>query len=437
MQRAKETHARSQTLYEKEIRRARKEAFKSSSALVKLQEDLKTARNRFTLMREEVEVQKRKVEAKEQETFAAQYQLVGVQEELEKTKQDVTLVTEENTALKTSLKEEEIARIAAEGSIALPVSAEADEFASPQREDCPTCQDLHACRRGSLKENVDPVLNKLPTFDENELTILKRKLKYEIWRRKDAEEMVEHLQIECQFKVCSCRLAERDGYEYIHDRSVLDDRYKERIAQLRVEQNGTASQYELATRASEDTLELPKGDEVDIGKAIMEESEPENNQETREDLNPQVTFSPTTGTFHTVPSPTHLIHSSNSATPSPPSPSAPTTPFQNQHLASSLDSPTDQENYHIDPPQISFPSTPRPPASSVRPQTMRVISTTTTVPLAEPYSPACTMTREEALEQIRHRRGRARSVALNGTPRKPLTGPAALRRDISAPAGTA
>ena len=42
--RAKETHGHTQQLWEKEIRRARKETFKAQSALVKCQEELKSSR---------------------------------------------------------------------------------------------------------------------------------------------------------------------------------------------------------------------------------------------------------------------------------------------------------------------------------------------------------------------------------------------------------
>ena len=69
-------------MYEKEVRRARKEAFKSSSALVKLQEELKTARNRYTLMRVEAESERQKSIVKEIESSAAQQQLVMMKEEL-------------------------------------------------------------------------------------------------------------------------------------------------------------------------------------------------------------------------------------------------------------------------------------------------------------------------------------------------------------------
>lgn len=49
-----------------------------------------------------------------------------------------------------------------------------------------------------------------------------------------------------------------------------------------------------------------------------------------------------------------------------------------------------------------------------------------------------TMTREQALAQIRERRGRARSAAQGAaTPRKPMVTGSGERRDVSAPAGRA
>ncbi|MCJ1427817.1 hypothetical protein MMC29_005723, partial [Sticta canariensis] len=208
LQRIKETHAHSQALYEKEVRRARKEAFKSSSALVKLQQELKSARNKFTLMREEVDVQRRKVEEKEQETFSAQYQLVGLQEEIENLGRQRKAIEEERDALKTSLKEEEVARIAAQGRIALPVSREEDEFASPKKK-----KRSGSVRRESFKENVDPEFS----AEQEELIALKEEIRMEKRIRQRTEDQVDFMKMECQFQCCSCRLAERQGVEYFHD----------------------------------------------------------------------------------------------------------------------------------------------------------------------------------------------------------------------------
>lgn len=209
LQRTKETHAHSQTLYEKEVRRARKEAFKASSATVKLQEELKTARNRFTLMREEAEAQRRKAEGRDQAVFSAEYLNVGLQEEIEKVKQQLKAAEDERDALRTSLKKEEVARIAAEGKIPLPVSKEQDEFSSPKK----SAQRPH---RESLKENEDPMAAE--EFDEE--AGLREQLGIERRVRQRAEAQIDFMKMECQFRCCSCRIAESQGKDYIHDNSL-------------------------------------------------------------------------------------------------------------------------------------------------------------------------------------------------------------------------
>ncbi|KAL9108263.1 MAG: hypothetical protein Q9187_008321, partial [Circinaria calcarea] len=281
MQRLKETQSHSQALYDKEVRRARKEAFKSSSALVKLQEELKTTRNRCTLMREDVEVQKRKVEEREKETFTAQYQLVGVQEELESLRQQIKVTQEERDALNTNLKEEEVARIAAEGRILLPRLQEPDEFSSPEKIRLGT-------RRDSGKENLDPETSE-DEEEEDELTLLKQELAFEKKLHAKAEAHVEFLQMECQFRCCSCRLAERQGVEYIHD-----GKYAARMAEIAADIPG-------ATRPSPERSTTP------LSSPAAESPERYTLDEDPQDTELLIEFSPTTGTFRTIPSPARQI----------------------------------------------------------------------------------------------------------------------------------
>ena len=443
MQRLKETQSHSQTLYEKEVRRARKEAFKSSSALVKLQEELKTTRNRFTLMREDVEAQKRKVEEREKETFAAQYQLVGVQEELASLRQQIKATQEERDALRTNLKEEEVARIAAEGRIPLPSPQEPDEFSSPRKF-------RSEIRRDSGKENTDPGVLENEEQAEDELALLKKELALERKLHTKAEDQVEFMKMECQFRCCSCRLAERQGIEYIHD-----GKYAARMAQIAADiaKATPLSQERSTTPPFSPTADSPENFTLD---------------EDPQDTEPLIEFSPTTGTFRTIPSPARQIsfneppppfHIPETITPTtsqnltiplldpflPESPSLlsvalkPTTAtFSTQPAITPTQPPT--------PPPTTIPITPRPlPTLPLRPHLTRIISTTTTIPLAEAFSPAPlpstpffdtapTMSREEALEQIRQRRGRARSIAAGqATPRKAMVDLGGLRRDCSAP----
>ncbi|MCJ1335639.1 hypothetical protein MMC09_000911 [Bachmanniomyces sp. S44760] len=426
LQRTKETHAHSKALYEKEVRRARKEAFKSASALVKLQEELKTARNRYTLMREDVEEQKRIVVCRDQETFAAQYQLVGVQEELEHIRQRAQVYEEETASLKASLKEEEVARIAAEGRLALPVSTDNDEISPPKK------RRLAFERRESLKENIDP-----DVIDAGleEVAELKEDLRWERKMRLRAQDLVDFMKMECQFGCCSCRLAEGQGTHYVHDRTFIPEA-------TGVVNSFTEEESQIVALESDSECNAPPNEPSML-----------------------IQFSPSSGTFHAMPSPTREVNSG------PTDPSTSSKPSNNtRQPCSSIDTavspalapssspetssilslndvpkPTGSPPHggpssppttphpralHIQPPNQSIPSTPL-----ARPHLLHVRSTTTTIPLAEPFSPAATMTREEALESIKQRRGRARSFATGigcagGTPRKGLEG---LRRDVSAP----
>ena len=448
MQRLKETQARSQALYEKEIRRARKEAFKSSSALVKLQEELKTTRNKFTLMREDVETYKRKLDAQDQEMFTARYQLVGLQEDLAAVRQQVKNAEEERDTLKRSLKEEEVARIAAEGKISLPPPIETDEFSSPRKS-----------RRESGKENMDPI-DYESEDDRDELSRLKLELTREKRRRIKAVRLIDFMNVECQFNRCSCRIAARQGKG--HSQSHKNNAHMTFIEQ-KAGSNGDVLQDAPITpsQTSEKTT-----------------AQHEDHDQPAFDSEPLIEFSPTTGTFRTVPSP---MRDSPSELPTPSRlfseepaflapPLNPTAISESPSLLSlganllPAETSTDEQSpdllqdsspgvVAVSPP-VSNPNTPRTPAQNLlfRPQTAgpsRIISNTITItiPLADPYtpakmpyspgpntmpySPASTMTREQALEQIRQRRGRARSIAAgNGTPRKPMFD---ARRDISAP----
>ncbi|KAL9597748.1 MAG: hypothetical protein Q9219_004942 [cf. Caloplaca sp. 3 TL-2023] len=413
-----QTHA--QGVYEKEVRRARKEAFKSSSALVKLQEELKTTRNRYTLMREEVDVQKRKVENKEQETFAAQYQLVGIQEELETTRRTIKVVEEERDALKTNLKREEVARVAAEGKIALPPSQEPDEFSSPKKR-----------RRESKKENVDPA--EADSAGGHLVEVLREELRVEKRMRLQSDDLIEFMKMECQFQCCSCRIAEEEGTQYIHD-----GRFQEKTGKT---PRSVSKQVQTPQPQPMSPLEPSTSVPSSPAKA------PSLQGQTTEML---INFSPSVGTFFKAPTPTSpdllldLPHL-------PPPNLSPSTASENPThqpftttTTTTIHQPSPQRPQQ--PPRILNPETPRPlpipprQAPHTAHPTIRSVTfpgsttVTTTVPLAPiPVSPDRTISRDEALEQIRLRRGRAQSAAGNGTPRRVLRG-VAERRDLSAPA---
>ena len=388
------------------MRRARKEAFKSSSLLVSLQEELKNTRNRYTLVREEIESQRRKSDEKEQDAFQLQRQLVELHEELDSLRKRLCVTEEEREGLKMALKEEEVAKIAAEGAIALPVSGEDDEFASPRKR--------RREERQSLKENVDP----LARDDEDaELMALKEDLRLEKRLRTKAEEETHFLKMECQFGVCSCRIAEREGSNYVHD-SKFDTR-------VQAAEKGEAADNKISHTSSNEML-------IDV--AVESSPSEAENVEQRISDQARIIFSPNSGTFSKSPiQPTFTNHEASN----PPSLQA-TNPVQS--TPTTTPSPPS-------PPSINeiLPQTPRPlPQPPIRQPRTISATTVTTIPLKleeavftppAPNTPGG-ISREEALEQIRLRRGRARSFAarLGGTPGKGV-GRDGGRREISAPAG--
>ncbi|CAK7244818.1 MAG: hypothetical protein STHCBS139747_006364 [Sporothrix thermara] len=238
--RAKETHAHTQALWEKEIRRARKETFKSQSAIVKLQEELKAARASARASEEALVHEKERSKAREQEAFQARYELVGCQEELQQTLQKVKMLEQERDAFRSLAKsEEDVARIASEGRLPLPppdpeeeaeeqqlkereeAEAEQTEADSPRSDDDSMAEDDDAAdtllaipkqrsnkRKSSSKSarvsSVALLDIKSSATSEAEISELTRLWQWEKQRADRASDLVEYLEAECHLRACSC-----------------------------------------------------------------------------------------------------------------------------------------------------------------------------------------------------------------------------------------
>lgn len=200
--RAKETHAHTQALWEKEIRRTRKEAFKSQSTIVKLQEELKSARASQKSAQDTLEREKERSLNREQEAFQARYNLVGLQEQLDKNRSELEqaleklkTVEQERDAFKSLAKtEEDVARIAAEGRLPLPAGNgdDDDEFASPRK------------TNGSRAVSLSLLDIKSSAASEAEIDELTRMWQWEKQRADRAADQVEYLEAECSLRACSC-----------------------------------------------------------------------------------------------------------------------------------------------------------------------------------------------------------------------------------------
>ncbi|KAF2683852.1 hypothetical protein K458DRAFT_478185 [Lentithecium fluviatile CBS 122367] len=435
-------------------------------------------------------------------------------EEVQALKDKLMLAEGERDALKTSLKEEEVLRIAAEGQIPLPAATteEHDEFGSPVRS--PRKQRTPE-RDEDDKENVEPKKAIV------EMRLMQSELVAEKRLRERAQEQIEFMKMECQFRCCSCRIADSKGSKYIHDGSYTAE--MERIKASVPNMTPPPSDHGDDPMEGVTIKQEPAEDQRPFSPRVEENSESHNQSfETTVIVNrmksitpeAEVLFSPTTGTFRSVPSPVKGSVTTEVATPAMPSQaglsviseattdSSPWIPDANStmipvdnvsrstsratsrsasrphsrtesvaekqptakssaiviHEDAILDSDEDTEAQ--DPHDPSEPATPGPYIT-------RTITTTTTIPLHfSPFTPAkrsgnVPMTpstvahapanaqtpvlgelsmnqlpfdRAAALEAIRQRRGRARSMAAgHGTPQKQMMEGVKERRDISAP----
>ena len=359
-------------------------------------------------------MQRRKTNTKDEENYTVQCQLVELQQELEKQKQQNKLVEAERDALKTSLKDMESTRTVAERVITSPLSRDREDSPTPKK---------RSRRSESMKENMDP---RAPQV-QDQLEIVEEQLRMEKRMRLRADDQVHFMKMECQFQCCSCRIAERQDTEFVHD-----DTLAAQMAEIasKIAAISEKSAPEAATTSLQEQIIEP----VPVPAQVQQPSTPARQpslprENTDQDL---LNFSPTTGTFHKVPSPTKPSFSPpTQATPEPSTQTPQSTPQAN-NLPSIPTSPT-QPTY-----SFTFPETPRP--LPIPPPRTISYTKTVTVPLKDdtPFTPAPAtpggISREEALEQIRQRRGRARSIAVgNGTPRKKMVEIGELRRDISAP----
>jgi len=203
---AKGEYSSNAEAYVKEVRKARKEAFKSASVVLKLQETLRDTQKRLQVSKIDHATDVQKADRFEQEATDAKCALMAMQQDLNKLQEQFRVLEQEKEALKTSLKEEEVARIAAEGQIALPTSQEDDTdlFTSPRKSTSP--RKLQSSSFSDDKENVGVVTKKMVDTKR-----LQEEVEAERQKKEAAEEMVEFLRMECAFRCCDCTSNTRHG----------------------------------------------------------------------------------------------------------------------------------------------------------------------------------------------------------------------------------
>lgn len=397
--------------------------------MVKIQEELKASRDTLRMVQGGLEQEKIRSVKREQEALAAKYQLTAVQEELSRLQEKIKLVEQERDAFKTIAKNEEIARIAAEGRIPLPQSAKDDEFSSPKKD----------------RKSIDPLTTLLSPAGRDELDELRLKLAWEIQRANRALDQVEFLEMESTLHACESKSNKRKSID-------AQEHYDDSERQTKSQKTNTVfiPSEGIFKSVPQESSNLGESTSSEINRVLEQPSE-------------------------------HSTHSHRDATPSPEPPTAPIISDGNSSLLSIFDEVTGPKPTRSPQSPVNLPgfkveddTNPEDLNGSTsttihHPQTHRhhhkptfhTVSTTTRIPLvdssedqvypATPKTPTSsnlpndtndpalglTVSREEALAMIRERRGRARSLAQGTmTPRKQMV-EGGNRRDISAPAGGA
>lgn len=362
----KERQAHERSIFEKEIRKARKEAFRAGSTLVKLQEELKHAKSEAKALKDEVAAEREAKDKAKQEAFERAYALAGLTEELEVMKGKLRSMEASNHSDTLEVRAHEIRRedfgriSLAEGDLAFlttprrPKRVAADSARSPVSEveadstaeaTPPKRQRLSECTTTAEEEQVTSSTSP-DKLDIDEWEDLKKELGFERRLRVKAEEMVHFLNIECQFERCSCRIAESQGRRYIYDSEFYEKFQKPQLEAeaVRREEDRRAeeSRREEATRRAKDARQAEEARQAEARQAEETRRAEEARQAraravhvpsshtpsvdpptpVRQQMEsavkpepidppeqmqmpeePLVTFSPETGTFKTFPSP--------------------------------------------------------------------------------------------------------------------------------------
>ncbi|GAQ35981.1 hypothetical protein AtubIFM55763_003064 [Aspergillus tubingensis] len=351
LQTTKERQAHERSIFEKEIRKARKEAFRAGSVLVKTQEELKNARNEAKGYKDEAQAERAAKEQAKQEAFERAYAIAGLTEEMEVLKEQLRAAEANNHSQKLEAqaqqKKNDIGRMSlTEGDLNLLLTPtprrpkrSAEEIANPPQanvaESSPV-KDTPPKRQRMSDVTPRKEAAEITTLDvhEEQIAELEETLRRERQLRVDAEGMLEFLRLECHFKRCTCRLAEQKSVPHTHEPQSVDTTKKDELEHPKHhknDQNALAApekpspshtpkgEPRYVTSVKEQILmEDPAGEEAaerevagddvdeDVDEIVEEVEEIQDVDDDDDDEPPEeplITFSPATGTFHTFPSP--------------------------------------------------------------------------------------------------------------------------------------
>jgi hypothetical protein len=212
------------------VRKAKKEAFHSSSKLVDTQEELKATKQSVRQALESAEKNVLLLRQVTEEASSERAKVVAIEREAEVLRERVALLESEREELRKVVEEKELLRIAAEGRLPLPLDAD-DDFSLLEGAEEKPVQPKSAEEKVSIQTIIVEV-DRPPKRSwrgltiEEELQSENSELKSQV---KDLEITMEEMHMECQFQACACRIAEARGKEYIRDSSTRDPDFKAKM----------------------------------------------------------------------------------------------------------------------------------------------------------------------------------------------------------------
>ncbi|PIG84577.1 hypothetical protein AARAC_002463 [Aspergillus arachidicola] len=312
LQTAKTRQAHERAVFEKEIRKARKEAFRAGSVLVKTQEELKQARSEAKVLKDEVQSEREAKEKAKQEAFERAYTLAGLMEEIEVLKGRLRTAEAKSHAVTLEARAHkmhkgDVGRVSlAEGDLAFlqTPTPRRPKRSAEESEDTP----LESRFNHSVAQDTPPKrprvsdvtprneMQKLDSPEANGDSIheLQAQLESERQLRVNAEDMIEFLKVECMFKRCTCRIEEEREKSHIQDTTEHTTK--------KLDSAGEHIDKDEHAGANPRIENSPPSPDKSSGQPIESAEEPETEDQPQPEET-TITFSPATGTFHTIPSP--------------------------------------------------------------------------------------------------------------------------------------
>ncbi|KAL9618448.1 MAG: hypothetical protein Q9160_006826 [Pyrenula sp. 1 TL-2023] len=213
LQSAKERQAHERQVFEKEVRKARKDAFRAGSALVKLQEDLKEARTENSGLRKDIQREKEAKEMAKQEAFERAYTLSGQAEELQVLKEQLRSMEAERDAAQLAHKAGEMVRPEPTPTEQKQAREIPDRPSHEDRSEEQYLNDTMTWIKGVVRGDEPEEIHEL----KSEISFLQFQVRGTMWKIEQQKKDLQFQLLSCQGKLCPCRLAEKRGEYYIYD----------------------------------------------------------------------------------------------------------------------------------------------------------------------------------------------------------------------------